>query len=210
MLSIMYTSGSIHCGVASSLYCLRVEAPALCSREFPCRVHDLWWPHLDVTKDPTGWEFVRKWTLGGKEYELDIRNIQSRYVGIGTLEETAGFDESIRREVEFISRVDAVVLVLNTTRRYISNAHRRLRRVSADLHEAGRLDVPIIFQLGFRDLDPADADPERRPLPLDEIKQLFTWPRCDYVEAYPPQGRSVRETLNRGLGLYEEAKARHG
>jgi hypothetical protein len=78
------------------------------------------------------------------------------------------------------------------------------------MREAGRPDVPIIFQLNFRDADLADPDPERRPLPLDEIKQLFTWPRCDYVEAYPPQGRGVREALNRGIELYEEAKAQHG
>lgn len=97
-------------------------------------------------------------------------------------------------ELQFLSRVDGVIFVVDSQAPCHERNLLHLQKLQADLKRLDRdwEQIPLVFQLNKRDLE--------NVLDVETLKQDLDWPGALYFEAIAPTGEGVMETF---LGLSE-------
>ncbi|WP_437313961.1 hypothetical protein [Sorangium sp. So ce385] len=153
------------------------------------------------------------WTYGDALYFLHLFSVWERSAAWNVAIENLVADEAARaaedhgrtdfafaNELAALKRAQAVVFLATNAEHCFGRMRHFVKMLRADLVAAGRDpdSVPVVFQINHW------GPPI---MPMSDLLQVLTWPRCDHVQAFSEDHRGAKEALDRAIALYEEMRA---
>jgi hypothetical protein len=168
---------------------------------------------VDDERTPTEGHVL--WTHGNAQCSLHLFSVWQRSAAWNVAIENLVADEAVRaaedhsradfafaNELAALKRAQTIVFLATNAEHCFGRMRHFVKMLRADLVAAGRDpdSVPVVFQINHW------GPPT---MPMSDLLQVLTWPRCDHVQAFSEDHRGAKEALDRAIALYEEMKADH-
>jgi hypothetical protein len=139
-------------------------------------------------------------TVGSTTYEMFVQIARFRSFDPSVPIDQILEQEGVRREFEFLRKVETIVFVVDPTRE--GGNEDMLEVVRKDLAAAGRnpVEIPVVFQINKQDLIASGDAPS-----VD--RSGLNWPISDYIESTAVTGAGFVEALSRAIELVVTQKA---
>ncbi len=203
---VLYTTGAAW---GSDAWAVCALDPALdwCEERDACHLHRRRGPHI-----AGGLLQARSFVLEREGRAIDIERLDYGSFYCKDIRDLS--DDRVTwpdAMVDALSRVDALVFVVDGRVEMLARQASKLRWVERDLELLGRdpRSLPLVFQVDRDDLDPEALVPGRRRVEMDTVRGLFRWPGpTDYIRTITHRREHVFEPLDRALAFADEERQR--